>query len=232
MKSTVLCDQCGKHNEASRLFCTSCGAKLDLSKVRIKSSAGLSVGRMIARTIRLALFLGLLAVLGLLVWPTQPTGAAGTQADGNVLYAKLRELDRAQRTGVTLRHIVPENEINGYFSGLLAERATPGAGGGQLDTQDIRVSLAPGEVTVHITASLSFLTLTYEVTGQPMLSNRGFQFEPHRVTMGHLPLPGFIGDLVASRIAAVFANLEKEKSILEGLAFMEVDANRVRVATP
>jgi hypothetical protein len=232
MNSYVACAKCGKRNEASRLFCTGCGAKLDLSNVRINKGGGLSVGRLVARTVRMALFLGLLAVLGLLVWPSQPTGMAGTVEDGRVLYDKLRDLDRALRTSVTVRQIIPEKEINGYFAYLLAERAAPSAGAGQLDTQDIRIHLTPGEATVHIKAKLSFLTLTYEITGQPSLENRRFLFNAQRVKMGHLPLPGFIGDRLETRVAAVFRNLKQEREILDDLAFMAIEENRVRVATP
>ena len=68
----VICQKCGYDNELGRIFCHSCGAKLDLTEIKSPSQGGKSLakkkrgtpaGKIIRRTINIAILVIVVAVI-------------------------------------------------------------------------------------------------------------------------------------------------------------------------
>lgn len=232
MNASVKCSKCGRDNEISRLFCKYCGDKLDLSNVRTGPSiAGMGIS-LVKRLIRFAVLLGLLAVLGLLLWPTEPSGLIGTDEDARSLHGKLVTLDGAIRGGTYARSEVTEQEINAYLSALLRP---PDIDGSASDTrfvaESVVVSLDEGSLTVHVLTSWRGLNVSYEIEGRPVWNESGFALDPQRVQLGHLTMPGAAGDWLAQRVAVIFERLESERFVLDHLTIHDGKKHRLRVET-
>jgi len=66
----LTCSKCGYDNELGRIFCHSCGAKLDLSNIKSPSQGGAKLkrkggtgGKLVGRTIVILILVALIAVI-------------------------------------------------------------------------------------------------------------------------------------------------------------------------
>src|SRR5580704_13545867 len=98
----VICSKCGYDNELGRIFCHSCGAKLNLSEIKspsqggkslAKKSAGTPAGRIVKRAINVVILVAIIAVfyLAAQVPPVRPISTANE--DLNSADKKRMELD-------------------------------------------------------------------------------------------------------------------------------------------
>ncbi|MBU0677889.1 MAG: hypothetical protein KJ626_07200 [Verrucomicrobia bacterium] len=226
-----VCKICGQKNDLARIFCTKCGAKLDLSHVE-PAGAGSGSGRRLFRFVRLLVFLGLIAMLGLLLWPVEPAGRLGTREDARALYEKLRYVASEIKSGRAVTETASEVEINSYLAEIITRIDERPAGQQapalSLDLQEINIQIKPEAVVVLVSAKRKMVTLSYEISGIPVGGVGSFAIDAVGVRMGHLPLPAFLRGRIIARIATIFrARDEVEKPVLDAADRFELNDGRI-----
>ncbi len=227
MTAAVKCRACGTINNIGRMFCVRCGQQLSPGDIRPVARGGGP-----ARFVRLLFLLALLAALVQMARPVPGIGRPGTTAEGLQCARRMGELEALTQAGRAGEERFTEQEVNGYLHHLLTNspnRVTSGLVRAELET--FRVRLGDGEAALVWVVRLGFLPLSYEVAGRPAIGPDGFSFEARRVRAGQLPLPGRAGAWAASRLFRVFANLTREKKLLDGLAEVRVEAEAVVART-
>jgi hypothetical protein len=235
MSFHVTCGSCGHRNPLGRLYCVKCGAKLEVSPetVRPEVSSAQAFGRWLARMVRLAVTLGLLAGLVQLLRPVPPMGQSGTVQHANEFREKADLLNYALLEKQVARQQFSEAEINGYLEQVVQN--TPnrqGEGLLQFELQMINVKLKPDQIVTVFLSTWKSLSLTYEITARPLREEGAFALEIQRFRLGHLPLPGPAAEWVAGRVSRVFSQMEREKSLLDQLATLEVQEGVAIGTTP
>ncbi|MBP7829580.1 MAG: zinc ribbon domain-containing protein [Kiritimatiellae bacterium] len=224
----IACSRCGKENEPTRLFCATCGAKLDLDgkawRVPIRWGRGL---------LRIVQVLLLVAV-ALLLWPVRPQGAVGARAEALAYSGKLRILSDAAEQGILVVQVFSEAEVNGYLAEVLKshpELSKP-EGLGKIGIGEINVRFAPEGVTVTVIVNIGGpLRMSYELAGRPRAGGGPFTFDMRAARWGHLPLPGPASRWMVRRIGLMFSGMERERAVLNGLQRIDLGRGQVRVAT-
>ena len=161
MNTTVTCPICGKKNEASRLFCSQCGKKIDHSQIRFGSSPARKLWNGVRCLVRLLILGALLAVLGLLVWPATPEGQLGTNVDGDACFDKLAALYQAIQTDRHRVETVTEAEANAYLSDLVADAVPPPQSAATLlEVRGVNLRFTSRAVIVHVSTAWRGIRLT------------------------------------------------------------------------
>lgn len=121
----IACAQCSAKNDLGRVFCTSCGAKLELKAltsetIPVTVSLG-GTGKVFALLMVAILLLAIL-IVGLCMVPDRtPLGKEGTQDAGKYIVGPLRAL-QGLGSGQTLGRSFREADINGYFEAVVIKR--------------------------------------------------------------------------------------------------------------
>lgn len=229
MNTTVTCPTCSKQNEASRLFCSQCGKKIDHSQIRFGSRPARKLWNGVRRLVRLLILGALLAVLGLLVWPATPEGQLGTDEDGDACFDKLAALYQAIQTDRHRVETVTEAEANAYLFDLVADAVPPPQSAATLlEVRGVNLQFTPHAVIVHVSTAWRGVQLTYELTGTPRLQDDQFVFAIDGFALGHLPLPGPLQQQLADRVAPLFEHMERERYVLDHLTAIELEEGSIR----
>jgi hypothetical protein len=235
----VVCQKCGYDNELGRIFCHSCGAKLNLSEIKspsqggkslTKKAAGTPTGRIVRRTINVVILVAVIAVfyLAAQVPPVRPISTAN---DDLVSVDKKRmELDDLATQKQPQTITVSEAELNSFVGNLGFEKGN----GGLLEVvpTQLQLELGEGVVTaiflgkIHLGGSLDKqIYLSY--TGVPTIEGGHFVFKPVAGALGSLPISGWILEKTGALdryYAKVFAGLGHEKDVLDSLSSISVSA--------
>jgi len=231
---SIVCANCGFQNDLSRVFCLSCGHKLDLASIQagdFQKVAKKGALKGFFRAIRILISLAFLAVVGLALWPSAPTGRMGrdTAALFDQASRKVDALQAAREAGRAAEESLTEIELNTYMVGLL--RAA-GQEGGQVRIKAVRFALQPGQVVMHVEAGLGPLPITYELTGRPVADGRAFTFESDRVRMGHLPVPAPADRPVEAQVGRIFSQLQAQRALLDRASEIKVEEGRLTLRLP
>jgi hypothetical protein len=230
MAFDVICGACGNKNPIGRIFCVHCGAKLDLDRSRkaARSSGGLI--RALNRGIRFLVAAALLIAIIMALRPAVPTGSDGTLQDAQRLRQKLGLLKGAALDGRAISQNLSELEINGYLAELVTQ--VQQAESDRYRLRRINMAMGSGRIVVLLATSIGPMALTYELTGTPSRgADRRFAFALHRVRLGHLPMPGAMGNWLAGRAYSVFSRMEDERDLLDRMDAIEVGQGELAVRT-
>ncbi len=234
MAVTVRCQKCGADNRLGQLFCHACGAKLDLSKLTpeqvARENRTINPAAIVARIFRLAIFLGLLAVLGLLCWPTAPAGDAPSANGSGIVKDQMSALRVAIMRKVEKRETFAEADLNAHLNTVI-RNAAPG-GGFSLQLQEVRIDLRDGAVEAWTRSALGPLTITYSSLARVEEAADGRKtFRAAEARIGHLPLPGPLRDRVVGQLASMFQMLQEEQLLLQRLTTVHFVDGAVHTAT-
>src|SRR5579862_9728543 len=117
----VICSKCGYDNELGRIFCHSCGAKLNLSEIKSPSQGGKSLAKkkkrkegMIGRLIQIVIVLAIVAVIILALQVPALRPISTSSEDLTSIDKKRFELDglNLQKSPRTIA--VSETELNAF----------------------------------------------------------------------------------------------------------------------
>jgi hypothetical protein len=233
MSTYVQCPKCGFQNKLGRLFCEKCSQRLDLSgsSIRRRHSPGEWMQQHGARMFRLALALGLLILIGLMIWPVAPQGRAGTAEDANQLKVKMVALSQAIENRMVTKERVTEAEVNAYLEEIV-QNTRQSVAGGQLEIRGINLCFRKDDgIGVLVRAGLGPLKLTYEIVGRPAPGGSGFTLKPESVRFGHLPMPGGAGDWLAGQVAVAFSRLDRERRLLGMMQRIEIQDGQAELVT-
>src|SRR5579859_941924 len=184
----VICQKCGYDNELGRIFCHSCGTKLNLSEIKSPSQGGKSLakkkqgtgaGKIISRVIYLAILVAVIAAvcLALQVPSVRPISTANddlTSSDKKRF--ELNDLV-AQKQSKTIT--VSEAELNAFIETLGFQKSDGGIF--DLTPTKLQLELGDGVVTaiflgkLHLGGSVDKqVYLSY--TGVPTIEGGQFVF--------------------------------------------------------
>ncbi len=187
------------------------------------------------RLVRLVVLVALMALVGMMLWPVEPAGVVGSEADAGVYYEKTLHLEESLRRQRQVRVVIEESEINGYLQALMKHSESQGEQPSRtrLAPKDVNVSFTADHFVVHILAGWGPARLSYELTGRPAdLSSTGFRIQVDRLRVGHVPMPVGVKDWLARRLLAVFDRLERERYILDRVGKFEMREHRMPLSTP
>jgi hypothetical protein len=234
MSSTVTCGKCGAENRLGTLFCRQCGSRLDLSNLNASSmNAKPSGGGRFSRYVRIAIFLLLLASLGLLCWPVAPAGDAPAPDGAATLANKVRALRGAMQRGNEVVEEITEAEINAQLRArLIKPEASADDEKFKLVLRSVRLDVHPEGTQVWLGNSLGPLRITYVTTTQATRGADGrHAFSAGRVSIGHLPMPGPLRDRALKQMIAVFSVLNEELAVLNGVPGVEILDGAIQFST-
>ncbi len=232
MSIGITCGSCGHSNPLGRLYCMSCGSKLEVTEKSVAQS-GRTEARLAAlgRGIRLLLSLGLLVVLVQLLRPVLPTADVGGRTDANELGRKLTALQEGLMERRETAEALPEVEVNAYLNEIL-RRSPPAARHWiGLELKAVQLTLLEGRVVVLLVAEKGPLRLTQEIQVVPVRSGDRWTCEVTALRMGHLPLPHGLAQKLAQRSSGVFSGLYREREVLERMAVVQVKDGVIETAT-
>jgi len=237
----VICSKCGYDNELGRIFCHSCGAKLNLSEIKSPSQGGKDLtkkkkgrtGAMLGRTIQVVIVLAIVAaiVCALQVPTLRPISTSSE--DLTSIDKKRFELDglSLQKTPLTIR--ISETELNAFVDTLGLQKNEPK--GVSIIPIKLQVELGDGFVTaiyiskVHLGGSFEKqLYLTY--SGVPTMEGGHFVFKPIGGAVGSLSIHPWILEktgIFDRCYAKLFGTLGQEKQMLDALTSVSVTTKEV-----
>jgi len=229
MTYVIPCDQCGSENRLGLLFCSHCGARLDMANRRVKRS-WLSGFSLVLRWVRLVVVLGLFAALALLCWPATPAGdEPGPETDQSVKL-KTKALRGSISVGTDIHQEFTEAEISRYITGKLVQREK--AAGLLLRLREVRIDLNQGELEVWMKSELFSLPLTYSFPVQITRREDGqHRFHMGRVRIGHAPLPDPLNQQAQGRMATLFGRLGDERDFVSNFPVVTFTSGAMIMAT-
>ncbi len=237
----IVCSKCGYDNELGRIFCHSCGAKLDLTEIKSPSQGGKSLarkakggsGKIISRLVTVAMLATVVVVVALAL-QVPNIRPISTSSEDLVLSDKKRAalddlLVQKQPNAIA----VSEGELNSFIQTLGFENGS--AGTFEVVPTKLQLELGNGVITavflakVHIAGSVE-KQIYLRYTGVPTIEDGHFVFKPTGGALGALPLGGWF--LVKTGIfdhcfGKLFVNLDKEKQVLDSLSSISVTPQSV-----
>ena len=227
----VVCGECKYRNTLGHVFCTQCGAKLDLEAAARQEQAAARVAVFKARAIRfllLDLVLLVVVVTALALWPAAGEAERGEDKHFQTAKVKIVVLDK----GASQAETFSEPEINAVLADRLKKRLEEGG-------KAIEVRVRPGLATVTVRSGLGPWNLgafsvgpvpfTYSITGRPGRDGTRFVFLPLTGAVGHLPLWGPLKDRVTGPIAKLFEGQDHMRGFMDRVAGFELGDGTVAV---
>jgi hypothetical protein len=229
------CPKCGYNNELGRIFCHSCGTKLDLSQIkppsegakmrrRIQRSVGRTIRILVETAIAGALIFSIFLMCGVPeVKPVKATNAELLAA--NTRRMDLESLVNGRRAG---KVIVSETDLNAYLNSLTFDN--PGGSGIQVTPAALRATLNDGVLKLEFVGTMHFgqsikkdLYIGYE--GEPVIANGKLMFRPTGGWIGKLPFhPKLVMALPIfdKYFGTLLGKLDEEKQLLDKLSRIQV----------
>jgi zinc-ribbon domain len=236
----LTCPKCGYDNELGRIFCHSCGAKLDLSGIKAPSQGGAKLkkrggtgGKLLGRTIGIVILAALVVGIFLIAQVPSLKPLSTTDQDLRVADQKRFDLDQLSKRSQPAKISITEGELNAFIDTLGFKK---GDGKGLLVAPtNLQLELGNGVVKTVFVGKLSigsaFSKGVYlSLTGTPTIEDGQFVFKPVGGAIGSLPISPWIIEhtgLLKNYFATLFAGQTKEKQILDSLKSISVTPEQV-----
>lgn len=227
----ITCPDCKKQVPFGRLFCTFCGAKLDLSQENV--STKLSVGEATAKIRKVVVRVVVLAIifggLGLFFWPMDPPGQTGAAGDAKLCEARIERVRTRVLNGVVMTETFGEAEVNAWLKDKLTSSKDLSAGAG-FSLRALTLGLMPGNATVQTRLGRGPVTIAYTVEGKAIIDAAGhFSYNVTGVRIGHVPMPEPLYDFFASRALNPFTGMVREADLLAKLKQLDVRQGQIQL---
>ena len=223
----IRCEKCGQENDLGRIFCTQCGARLDLTRTSI---ADIDEGRQADRTrvarkiVGYVLVFAVIGLAGLAAWPGEPL-AGGSAEGAQVVDSKIDALMEAANAAQAASLEFTGQELNAY----LAARAK------RQKVESVTLALRSGYVVLRVqdrlgpwtiaSVPLGPLRYSYDVTCYP----QGNALNIRGVRLGHLPVAGPPRTALLARLAVFFEHAGREREALKRVTGIVVREGAVEV---
>jgi hypothetical protein len=231
----VVCEKCGYDNELGRIFCHSCGAKLNLSEIKSPSQGGKSLAKKKTgswkpfwRMIEVLILLAVIAALFLALQVPSVRPISISSEDLTSSDKQRFELDNAIAQRKPAAIAITEGQLNAFI-GTLGFQKSQGTGLEVIPTK-LQLELGDGVVTAIFVGKIHFggsvekqLYLSY--TGVPTIEGGHFVFKSVGGSLGSLPMGPWLLEktgLFDRYYAKVFANLGQEKQTIDSLSSISV----------
>ena len=236
----LICPKCGFDNQLGRVFCHSCGDRLDLSRIKPPTTAEkkrrqLKRGAMSVVRLVLKLVIAGGVVLGIVlmclapeVAPVLPTNDELVASDAK--HVDLEKLAKGHKAGQVM---VTAGELNAFLNQKPFTKPT----GSDVIIAPVvrRASLSDGRVKLEFLATAHLGTiydksLYFACEGQPTIIGGKFVFKPTGIWLGQLPiyprLP-FLMALFEQRIGSLLQELTSDQPLLDKLTAINVTKESV-----
>jgi len=234
VSSVIECPQCHQGNELGRIFCTRCGTKLDMTRLTHgHMGRSFDLPGFLRNTLRVGIFLVMLVVVLLLIWPTPPAGKRGQEAEVAALLGQRQVLVRAVQTRQEVKLEASELALNAYLDATLkaAQRHEEAVSAWMMRLDEVNVALQPGVMTVSTRAHWGPLAITWEVSGLPQVAEGHFALTVKSGRMGHLGLPQTGAEWMAARIAVMLNRWGADRELLDQLASVVAEQGAMTLVT-
>lgn len=229
------CPKCGYDNELGRIFCTQCGTKLDLTKIkaptegaRMRRRAVKGAKRLTRILLELAIAVALIAGLVLMclvpdIPPVKPTNAEMIAADTKRL--DLDQLVNGRRPGALT---ITAAEFNAFVNTLSFEK--PKESFMQFLPVTIRSEFDEGTVKISYVGDLKLKDffhkhLSVTLAGTPAVDNGRFVFRAKAAWIGKMPVHPWLVEntgLFHTYFGRLFGKLRYEREMLDRLHSINV----------
>jgi len=224
----ITCKKCGSENALGRIFCGSCGERLDLDNMtsdHVDSLTKQEAAAPVKKMVIAALIVVVLFIVAVALWPQgAPIGTAGNASDGRRAEAQIKGAARVTRG--ERKFTVNEADLNGYFAdrGLAA---LPGVKSLSVDIGASQFSVRMVKVLVNLPKvkekDLPPLTMSFEVTCEP--TEEGVTIKGG--WLGHLPIAG-AAKLLKPALLGAFAG-SKEWGFVTSIASVALEEGKAAV---
>lgn len=226
MAIRIECSNCGHRNDLGRVFCVSCGQKLDLRSTSmgdLQERREVDYGKWIQPLLVGVVILAVAGIVGAILWPV-PTPVVFFDDSGAVqVPIKARAVRAALSYNREIKITLTEAEINGF----LAERAKSRKVGKlamdlRTGTFDIYAGFNWAPATNVAWLAKVRLPVSMDLRG-------GFQagvLTVERARIGHLPLPGASRKVVLDYFGTLFADVVGEKRFVSSLKSVAIDESK------
>ena len=213
---SLRCTSCGYDNDPTRVYCHSCGGRLERGSVAPPSGythpadvmkmqkrrQPLAWGKYVGAAVRLIILAGVVAAIVLALLKPRDVPAPVAPDDG--LARRLSSL-LATSAGAdgTRAFDIPAGDVGKW---LVSSVALQGQSGGLVGMKPERVYAVPGdgEMRVGVETSTSLgLHLYFEGLYEPVPAGDGYELNVRRLSVGRLPLPSFAGILVGRQLESL-----------------------------
>lgn len=229
----IICSRCGYENQLGHIFCTRCRAKLDFDHVSDRDLARTQkAGGRKSLRIMLVVFLLIVAAIGLALWPLPVETRRGTSVD---LQQARRKMAVMERGVVYPPQVFTESELNACLVAAMEIKRKSGA----FRIRSVQVAVKPNAILLSVTAAWEpiavgdvrngLLDITYGITGVPEMTPAGFHFAVSRGMIGHLPLPGPLGLMIAPQIKTHFKGLKQDYPVIDAIKRFELEDGKITV---
>ena len=227
MAMHIECSNCGYSNDLGRMFCSSCGQKLNLhdtSMTDLNDRREVDYGKWIRGVLAGLLILGVGSLAGAILWPVKPPPVF-YEATGAI---QIPIKARAVRTALSYNREIKIDLTEGELNGFLAERAKSRKAG------KLAIDLKTGMFDLYAGFDWSPATnITWLAKVKIPVSmdmRAGFQagvLMIERCRIGHLPLPGSSKNVVIDYFATMFSDITGEKRVVSLLKNVAIEDTKV-----
>lgn len=232
MKTT--CRECDHPNDLGRLFCTECGAKLDMNAVNEDIEAKQeSAKRLRGLKLLLIPIVGaIIGVLGLCAWANKPFVSENSQEGRKgtvdaIVWALSQITRRPAGTAVESPRPFRECDINDWLGHMAMQKPV----------SSISAKVETGKVTLRVVDSVGPFSL---MSGKIKLRPISFSYEliakpqggDMNITMGrfgHFPLVGPLKRIVEAQVAKLLKDRKMEKTIIAYATEISVEDDEISV---
>ena len=234
MSFDVSCKACGRINPLGRLYCMDCGTKLEITERSVAQARDPSQPtrlRVLAGWLRKVVLLGLLASLVLMLIPVEGSGRVGSRQDASEMARKLNTLYDAVMENQRVQVLLVEQEINAYGVEKMRVATPVQLKWMNATVQSVNFQLNESLVVVNITAVLGPARITREMVFEPMSRDGRVTFALRKLRVGRMPVPEPLASWVVSGLGNLFSMVQREASVLERLAELEIKTDRAMAIT-
>jgi len=232
----IACPKCGYDNELGRIFCHSCGTKLDLTQIRPPGQGGKKLRKPGGSTkiVRRALDVVILAVLGVVIYLLAQVPEVKvpkpTQEDLAAVDGKLAELEQLLASPQAAMIEVKPGEFNAFLNqGKFSQQS----GSGAVKPLVMYAEFGKGEVTMVFLGEFNLGPITKKIyvtyTGRPVADGKEFVFKPTGGQIGAMPIAVGIMEttgLVKNWFGTLLGGLKTEKGLLDRVSRIQVTPER------
>jgi hypothetical protein len=223
----IECSNCGFQNELGRVFCSSCGQKLNLNDTAmtdLNARREVDFGKWIRFLVMGLLILSVGGLVGAILWPVK-TPPVFFEAAGSV---QIPIKAKAARTALSYNREIKIDLTEGELNGFLAERAKSRKVG------KLAIDLKTGMFDLYTGFDWSppkAITWLAKVKISVSMDMRaGFQagvLIVERCRIGHLPLPGSSRNVVIEYFSSLFGDIIGEKRVVSSLKTVAIEESKV-----
>ncbi len=227
----VTCNHCGVKNDLGRMFCMSCGKRMQITNADVQQAVDEKKAFNPAALIKSLLFMAVVGLVVVALVPGKPS-AAGVEADRLAIRAgmaaKYGRLVLAARAKKPARESFDSAELNAFMK---ARQVPPST-----NTPALNFRLEGARLIVFQEVPLGSIHTPGGPLGPFRFSRQlacvasGRTLAVRGGAFGHLPLPGPLSKIVVSPIAAGFVLTPSEQSIEKQLTEILIRDGKLEIA--